>query len=174
MEVDQPRRRRWVVVLLCTIPLWLLVSGGLGIWGYLRSQKAEQKKEAARFATVVSAASMADDFHKLVAIIGARSPGVDEGKGLTRAASWIEGILGPSNTGYAVQKSATQGAGTWPILRIDLQGSDEKAAPIWILTSYESPVAEPGLSDASSAVVSSIAAIRGAGEAERDGGAAAA
>jgi len=160
MEDENPKRRPWVVYLLCTIPLWLALSGGVGIWGYFRTQKAEERKEAARFATVVSASSMADDFHKLAVVIGARNSSVDAGRGLTRTASWIEGILGPSNTGYAVQKVIDPEIGTWPILRVDLRGVDEKAAPLWIVTAYDSPNDEAGIADASSAVVSMIAAAQ--------------
>lgn len=160
MEDKNLKRRRWVVILLCTIPLWLLVSGGLGIWGYFRAQKEERKKEAARFATVVSAPSMADDFQKLAVVIGARNSTVDGGKGLTRAASWIEGILGPSNTGYAVQKFNGPETGGHPILRIDLQGSEEKAPPLWIVSAYDSPTDERGIADASSAVVAMVAAAQ--------------
>ncbi len=160
MEEKNLKRRRWVVILLCTIPLWLLVSGGLGIWGYFRAQKEEQKKEAARFAIVVSAPSMADDFQKLAVVIGARNSAVDGGKGLTRAASWIEGILGPSNTGYAVQKFTGPETGGLPILRIDLQGSEEKAPPLWIVSAYDSPTDEAGIADASSSVVAMVAAAQ--------------
>lgn len=160
MDEAIPKHRRWVVLLLCTIPLWLLVSGGLGIWGYFRAQKEERKKESARFATVVSASSMADDFHKLAVVIGARNSSVDGGKGLTRASSWIDGILGPSNTGYAVQKVTGPETGGRPILRIDLRGLDEKAAPLWIVTAYDSPSDEAGVADASSAVVSMVAAAQ--------------
>jgi hypothetical protein len=168
MEEVKSKRRPWVVYLLCLIPVWLLVSGGLGLWGYFQAQKVEEKKEAARFASVVSAGSIADDFHKLAVVIGARNSTVDEGKGLSRAASWIEGILGPSNTGYAVGKTIVPGTGGWPILRVDLRGSDEKAAPLWIVTNYESPSDEKGIAEASSAVVSMIAAAQAlAGEKPR-------
>ncbi len=160
METEKPKRKPWVVLLLCGIPLWLLVSGGFGIWGYFRAQKAEQKKESARFATVVSASSLADDFRKLTVIIGPRSPGIEDGKGLTRAASWIEGLLGPSNTGYKVQAEQVSEAGGWPILRIDLQGSEDTAAPLWILSPYDAPADAEGLADASSAVVATIAAAQ--------------
>jgi len=160
MEEPIRKRRPWVVVLLCTIPLWLLVSGGLGIWGYFRAQKAEQRKESARFATAVSASSMADDFQKLSVAIGARNGSVDEGRGLTRAASWIEGTLGPSNTGYTVQRILVPQTGAWPILRIDLRGSDEKAAPLWIAVAYDTPSTSEGILDSSSAVISAIAAAQ--------------
>lgn len=157
---EVPTRRPWVVFLLCLIPVWLLVSGGLGLWGNFRSQKAEEKKEAARFASVVSAPSMADDFHKLAVVIGARSSSVEEGRGLIRAASWIEGILGPSNTGYAVGKFGGPETGGLPILRIDLQGGNDKAAPLWVVGAYDSPTAESDVADASSGIVSMIAAAQ--------------
>ena len=160
MEDENPKRRPWVVYVLCTIPLWLALSGGVGIWGYFRAKKAEDRKEAARFATVVSASSMADDFHKLAVVIGARNSSVDAGRGLTRAASWIEGILGPSNTGYAVQKVIDPESGAWPILRVDVRGADEKAAPLWMVTAYDSPNDEAGNADASSGVIAMIAAAQ--------------
>ncbi|OYV06188.1 MAG: hypothetical protein CFE26_07685 [Verrucomicrobiales bacterium VVV1] len=103
---------------------------------------------------------MADDFNKLAGVIGARNSTVDGGKGLTRAASWIEGILGPSNTGYAVQKFNGPETGGQPILRIDLQGSEEKAPPLWIVSAYDSPIDEKGIAEASSAVVAMVAAAQ--------------
>lgn len=149
-----------MVILLCTVPLWLLVSGGLGIWGYFRHQEGERKKESARYATAVSASSMADDFRKLTDVIGVRHPSVDGGRGLTRAASWIEGLLGPSNTGYKVQSVLGPEIGRWPILRIDLRGTDERAAPLWIVAAYDTSEQESSLQEASSALVAALSSAQ--------------
>lgn len=159
METDpEPRKSRWVVVLLWLVPLWLIVSAGVGIWLYLRSKESDARKEVTRYVTAVSETAMADDLTKLAKIIGPRNPGIDSGKGLTRAASWIEGMLGPSNTGYTIQK--LDGPDKWPLLQINLTGTRQDAPAVWVVTSYDTAGSSGDGDPAASTVVSVIAAAQ--------------
>lgn len=159
--MEPMKRSRWVVVLLWLVPVWLLVSAGGGIWMYFQAQKAKARKESAKFSHQVSAAAMAADMRKLKTMIGPRDPAIDGGIGLTRAAAWIEGTLGPSNTGYDVKKSA--GPDQWPILDASIHGTDEKAPALWVVVGYDSATGqdEPSADAALLAEIAAAASIAG-------------
>ncbi len=131
------KRLAW---LLWGVPLWLAVSAGLGLWYYYHREKMRSQEEQERFAQSVSVESIADDLHKIVEVIGERNTTSEKASAnLTRAASMVEGLLGPSNMGYAVNK--IPGPGAWPILQVSVQGKNENAPPVWIITPYDS---QPG------------------------------
>jgi len=144
MEEHAPKRKKWVVAALLILPVWLLASGGVGIWLHFKHQAEEDKKEVARYATMVSQESLADDLRKLTQTIGERNTRAADGNGLTRAAAWLEGTLGPSNTGYALKRARGPADERWPLLRATLRGSDPKAKPLWVVAAYDSPVGSPG------------------------------
>ncbi len=133
------KRLAW---LLWVVPLWLAVSAGLGLWYYYHREKMRSQEEQERFAQSVSVESIADDLHKIVDVIGERnSSSVKASANLSRAASMVEGLLGPSNIGYAVTK--IPGPAQWPILQVSVKGKDESAPTVWVVTSYDS---QPGSS----------------------------
>ncbi|BCU78337.1 hypothetical protein [Luteolibacter sp. LG18] len=159
-DVQEPvKKSRWVVVLLWLVPAWLLISAGAGIWMYFQAKKDQERKQSVKFAKAVSAKSIADDLNKLAKVIGPRNPAVNEGIGLTRAVSWIEGNIGPSNTGYTVKQ--IPGPSQWPILHADLRGTDENAPALWVVCAYDTPAdASPGEIRDATAVVAQIAATQ--------------
>jgi hypothetical protein len=129
-------RRRWTPILLVVIPLWLIVSAIAGLWLLFRHEKKEAEKEQARFAQSVSTPLLADDLKKIVNVIGERNPSSEAAAAnLSRMASMIEGLLGPSNTGFAVKKH--RGPAVWPILQVTIRGNSEED-PVWVVTSYDS------------------------------------
>ena len=135
MSPDKPRRR-WTPVLLVVIPVWLIVSATAGIWLLFRHEKKEAEKEQARFAQSVSTPLLADDLKKIVTVIGERNPSSAEAAAnLSRMASMIEGLLGPSNTGFTVKKH--RGPATWPVLQVTIRGKSDED-PVWVVTSYDS------------------------------------
>ncbi|MFD0893590.1 hypothetical protein KBB96_07405 [Luteolibacter ambystomatis] len=157
--LEPVKKSRWVVVLLWLVPAWLLVSASGAIWMYFQSKKEQERKESIKFARAVSAKSIADDLQKLAKVIGPRHPAANEGIGLTRAAAWIEGNLGPSNTGYAVKQ--IPGPAQWPVLQIDLRGTDDDAPALWIVSAYDTPQDEKaGDATHAAAVVAQIAAAQ--------------
>jgi len=168
MEEHAPKRKKWVVAALLILPVWLLASGGVGIWLHFKHQAEEDKKEVARYATMVSQESLADDLRKLTQTIGERNTRAADGNGLTRAAAWLEGTLGPSNTGYALKRARGPADERWPLLRATLRGSDPKAKPLWVVAAYDSPVGSPGIESGGTAVVAAVAAAQAmAGEKPR-------
>jgi hypothetical protein len=140
-EEPAPRRDRRIALLLWLLPLWLVASGGFGIWYYFRMQAAEDQVEQIRFATEVKAQDMQGDTGKLLGFVGERHTGVPEG--MNRAAAMIEGSLGPSNAGYKIERlrAPETAKGRWPILIATIRGSDPKLPPVWVLAGYD---ARPG------------------------------
>lgn len=157
---SSPRRSRWVTVLLVLLPVWLLASGAGALWYYFHRERKEAMVEQERFAQAVSATLLADDLKKVVEVIGERnrsSPAAAEG--LSRTASMIEGLLGPSNTGYAVRR--TRGPAEWPILQVTIGGSNPTAAGVWVVTSYDSRPGSRGAEANASGLAATLAAAQG-------------
>jgi len=135
MSVEKPPRR-WTPILLVIIPVWLIASASVGIWLLFRHEKKEAEKEQERFAREVSTPSLGDDLKKIVTVIGDRNPSSAEGAAnLSRMASMVEGLLGPSNMGYPVKRH--RGPGEWPILEAVAKGASEDD-PVWVVASYDS------------------------------------
>jgi hypothetical protein len=134
------KKNRIVPVLLVVLPAWFIASAAFALVKYFRNEKTAAIEEAQRFAQNVSASSLEDDLNKIVNVIGERNSGTP-GK-LSATASMIRGVLGPSNTGYEV-KSVT-GPGVFPILKVTIPSPNDAAAPLWVLTSYDSPTGSRG------------------------------
>lgn len=129
-----------VPILLVLLPAWLIASAGFALVKYFRDEKTTAAEEAQRFARSVSAKSLADDLNKIVNVIGERNEGKPEK--LSATASMIRGLLGPGNTGYEVK--ALEGPGKFPLLHTTILSAKTNAAPLWIVTSYDSPPGSKG------------------------------
>ena len=70
----------------------------------------------------------------------------------------IEGLLGPSNTGYAVRK--TRGPADWPILQVSLTGQKPDAPAVWVITSYDSRAGSRGAEANASGFAATLAAAQ--------------
>ncbi len=152
-------RPLWFTILLVLLPLWLVVSGGLAMWYYFHLEKIEAHVEQERFVQVVSIPLLQDDLTKIVTVIGERNASSDSAAtGLSRTASMIAGLLGPTNTGYAVTK--IPGPAEWPLLQVTLTGKDPQAAPVWVLTSYDSRQGSPGAEANATGLAATIAAAQ--------------
>ncbi len=164
MTEETPPRRDWRVALLLTLlPLWLVVSSGVGIWLYLRHQKKEAEAEIALFATPVDGSDLADDVAKLIGFAGERHPGSAAGvQGLNRAAAMIEGALGPGNAGYRVERhrGPATPSGNWPLLIATIRGKDAKLPPLWVVAPYDSRAGSPGAEANATGTASVLAAAR--------------
>ena len=141
--MSSPHRSRWVTLLLVVLPLWLVASGGGALWYYFHREKKQALVEQERFSQAVSTPLIADDLRKIVEVIGERNASSETAAAnLSRTASMIEGLLGPSNTGYAVRK--TKGPADWAILQVTLAGKKPDAPPVWVITSYDSRAGSRG------------------------------
>ena len=152
-------RPRWVTLLLVLLPLWLIGSGGGAMWYYFHREKKQAQVEEERFAREVSAPLLEDDLRKIVEVIGERHASSETAAGnLSRMASMIEGLLGPSNTGYPIRK--TNGPGQWPLLQVTLKGKNPDAAPVWVLTSYDSRQGAKGAEANATGLAATLAAAQ--------------
>lgn len=155
---SEKRRTRWTPILLVVIPVWLVLSASVGIWLLFKHEKKEAEKEQARFSQAISTPLLTDDLKKIVNVIGERNVSSEAAAAnLSRMASMIEGILGPSNTGYAVTKH--RGPAKWPLLQISIRGKSEEQ-PVWVVTSYDSPPGSRGAEANASGLAATIAAAQ--------------
>jgi hypothetical protein len=159
MTEERAKRPRWVVLLLALLPLWLLVSGGVAVWFALHREEKLAAVEQERFATTVSEPMIADDLKKLVEIIGERNGGSESAaKNLGRAAAMIEGLLGPSNTGYRILR--VNGPADWPLVHVTLAGKHPEKPAVWVLASYDSRPGSRGAEANASGLAATLAAAQ--------------
>lgn len=160
MMTGKPEKRpRWVGLLLVILPLWLVVSGGAAVWYLLHREQQKDLAEQQRFVRSVSESALADDLRKLVEIIGERNGSSESAaKNLTRAASMIEGTLGPANTGFSVRR--TQGPADWPLLHIRIAGTNPDSPALWVVCAYDSRPGSPGVEANATGVAASLAAAQ--------------
>lgn len=152
-------RPRWFTLLLVLLPLWLIASGGFAMWYYFHLENAAARVEQQRFVQAVSIPLLEDDLKKFVTVIGERNASSDSAAtGLSRTASMIEGLLGPSNTGYAVTK--IRGPADWALLQVTLTGKDPQAAPVWVVTSYDSRQGSRGAEANATGLAATVAAAQ--------------
>lgn len=160
-EESAPRRDRRVTLLLWMLPLWLVISSGVGMWMYFRKQAAAAHEEQMKFATQLSKEGLQDDMAKLLGFVGERHCASETGaQGLNRAAAMIEGSLGSGNAGYTVEKIRTPETpmGTWPLLVATLRGKNDKVDPLWVIAAYDARPGSPGAEANASGVASLMAA----------------
>ena len=152
-EAKKLRIMPWLLVIL---PAWLIISAAIALVKYFRDEKTALVEEAQRFAQSVSSVSLADDLNKLVNVIGERHTGVPDK--LSATASMIRGVLGPSNSGYEVK--AINGPGAFPLLHITILSKMADAAPLWVLTSYDSPPGSRGAERNATGLAATLAAAQ--------------
>jgi hypothetical protein len=159
MTATPPKRSKWVPLLLVLLPVWLLASGGTAIWFYFHRAQKQSQAEQQRFAQSVSVPMLADDLKKITGIIGERNGSSESAAAnLTRAASMIEGLLGPGNTGYAVQRLL--GPADWPLIHVTLRGKNPDSPAVWVLTSYDSRPGSPGVEANATGLAATLAAAQ--------------
>ena len=155
----QSGRPKWLTLALVLTPLWLIVSAGFAIHHRVTSEASEKQRPRNQFSRSISPNEIGDDLRKITTWIGERHPTGDApAKNLTRTAAWIEGLLGPSNTGYVIEKK--QGPLQWPILMARLPGKDSNRSAVWIISTYDSKPGSNGIEANATGLVASIAAAR--------------
>lgn len=157
---DEPHQRpRWVAWLLVVLPLWLLLSGAGAIWYSKHSEKDKEREKQQFFARSVSQSAIQDDVNKIVDIIGERNEASpDASNNLTRMAAMIEGALGPSNMGFAVEKQ--RGPAEWPLLHVEINGTLADLSPVWVICSYDSRAGRKGVEANATGVAAVLAAAQ--------------
>ena len=152
-EKSKSRLLPWLLVIL---PVWLIASGAFGLVQYFKNEKTSKIEAEKRFAKNVSVESIADDLRKIITVIGERN--TTKPNSLSATASMIEGALGPSNTGYSVTK--INSPSDFPILKVTIPSLNKSTAPIWILTSYDSPYRSRGAEKNATGLVATLAAAQ--------------
>lgn len=151
-------RSKWLVVCLTLIPLWLALSAGVAVWWSLRDDDQQERERNQRFALEMSEQRISEDLRKLGEMVGERHTGEQSSsKNLTRAAAMVEGVLGPSNTGYLIERIVAPME--WPIIRVSLPAKQANAPHLWVLTPYDSP-RDQSTALADSALAAAIAAAQ--------------
>ncbi len=153
MTMTQRKTLRLVPVLLVLLPLWLVASGLFALVRYFKQEEEAVVLNAQRFSQSVSIPSVKDDLKKIVEVIGERNTGTPAQ--LSAMSSMIQGLLGLSNIGYDVKSMA--GPGGFPVLQITLPSLQSSAAPLWVITSYDSPTGSRGAEKNATGVVATLA-----------------
>ncbi len=157
--IEGKKRSGWVPFMLVLLPLWLIGSGGGALWYYFHKEKKQALMEQERFSQAVSIPLLTDDLRKLLEVIGERNGSSEiAAANLSRTAVMIEGLLGPSNTGYAVKSN--RGPANWPILQVSIAGKDTKAPALWIVSSYDSRAGSRGVEANATGLAATLAAAQ--------------
>lgn len=154
--MSSSKKSRLVPILLVVLPLWLVASAAFALVKYFQNEKADARAAEQRFSQSVSSTRIADDLRKIVDILGERN--TTSPKKLAATASMIQGLLGPSNTGYDVKNinSPTD----FPIIQVTVPSERSSASPVWILTSYDSPLGSRGAEKNASGLAATLAAAQ--------------
>lgn len=156
---SSPQPPAWVGIALTLLPVWLIASAGVAIYLSVTRESKETAETQQRFMQEMSVERIADDLQKLTSVIGERNLSSESKRqNLSRAASMIEGILGPQNTGYTIDRIA--GPAQWPILRAKLPGKSRNTPALWIVTAYDTPIGGATTPSSSSGVAATIAAAQ--------------
>lgn len=151
-----PKKFRLFPILLVVLPVWLISSAIFALVKNTRSEKAEELAAEQRFSQSVSSDRIADDLRKIIELVGERNTASP--KELAATASMIQGILGPTNTGFSVNniESPTE----FPIIQVTVPSEKSSSAPVWILTSYDSPLGSRGAEKNASGLAATLAAAQ--------------
>jgi hypothetical protein len=157
MSEHAPQRKLGIKILIVAIPVWLAVSGGVGLWLHFRQQEKERQEQKHAYRKDINQKSLADDFAKITRQIGARHHATETSReALLRMAAMIEGAMGPNNIGYEVKRLAgkEQSGITAPLLVADVLRRKTRDE-IWLIVPYDSPREMPvGQASASAVAVS--------------------
>ena len=157
-DIPMSERKKFPIVpiLLIILPIWLLASAGFALVKYFKDEKKAAVEEIQRFSSTVSTPSVKDDLRKIITLIGERNTSKPEK--LSATSSMIQGTLGPSNTGYEV--TTVEAPDAFPIISVTVPSEKTAAPPIWVITSYDSPIGSPGAEKNASGLVATLAAAQ--------------
>ncbi|MGJ8632850.1 MAG: hypothetical protein ACSHX7_02940 [Luteolibacter sp.] len=150
-----PAKKKFPIVpiLLIILPLWLIASGAFALVKYFKDEKATELASQKRFAQSVSISDIEDNLKKIITFIGERN--TSEPERLSATSSMIQGLLGQSNIGFEV--FTTKGPADFPLIQVTIPSANEDAAPVWLITSYDSPLGSTGAEKNATGIVATIA-----------------
>lgn len=147
MDDVPPASRRWVKILIVVLPLWLAVSGAVGLYLLLRSERLATQTPDFQIARDINAESLMDDLRKLTTVVGERNFRSEETRRQLRsAAKMIESSLSPQNTGFRVNRVTTEVAydQQWSMYWVEVAGKKAAKEVVWLFGGYDSPHSSTG------------------------------
>ncbi|NNJ86821.1 MAG: hypothetical protein HKP20_06600 [Akkermansiaceae bacterium] len=139
---DQPEQdtpRRIYKVLLMILPVGVLIGTIVFMFMYFYLEREEEKNYAVIVSHGLRISDLEDMVNKFTDRIGERDLETEQGRvGLRRAASMIEGRLGPQNVGFPVSKSEGEAAYglLWKSLAVEIEGAQKPDEIIFAAVSY--------------------------------------
>jgi hypothetical protein len=143
---------------LLGLPIGLFLTGaGSLVWYFNNPKATEIQPENQPKSRPVSQSDLEFTVKRLAQDVGPR-PVADEIR-TRQAASFIAGSLGVNNMGYLdVRRETFQMEGReLANLYVEVPGLSKAAAPIWVMTHYDSPAASPGANQNASGVAANLA-----------------
>lgn len=138
-EENSPRIYK---ILLMILPLGVVIGTIIFMFMYFYLEREQEKSQPVIAAHGFRAADLEDMVDKFTGRIGERSIDTEPGRsGLRRAASMIEGRLGPQNVGYSVGRSeglAAHGL-LWRSLSVEIPGEKKPKEVVFAAVSYAGP-----------------------------------
>lgn len=135
-EEDSPRIYK---ILLMVLPVGVVVGTIIFMFMYFHLEREEEKNHSVIVAHGFRATDLEDMVDKFTGRIGLRDMNTKAGRsGLRRAASMIEGRLGPQNVGYSVTRSdglAAHGL-LWRSLSVEVPGEKNPQEVVFAAVSF--------------------------------------
>ncbi|MGJ8675906.1 MAG: hypothetical protein ACSHX0_00165 [Akkermansiaceae bacterium] len=156
------RTQRIYKFIIMALPLGCIVGVAVFMTMYYLNKKDEAKEQNVLIAHDMRVGDLEDMVEKFTDRIGVRELDTEAGrKGLQRAASMIEGSLGPQNLGFTVTRSSGEAAHglLWKNLSVDIRGEKKPDDVVFALVSYagEGKVADANAVATMMMLVSSMA-----------------
>lgn len=126
-------------ILLMTLPVGVVVGTIVFMVMYFYLERKDEREHAVIISHGLRLGDLEDMVGKLTDRIGSRDMETEAGRGgLRRAASMIEGGLGPQNVGYPVKKSEGEAAYglLWKSLSVELRGEQNPDDVVFVAASY--------------------------------------
>ena len=126
-------------ILLMVLPVGVVLGTIIFMFMYFYLEREDEKNHAVIVSHGLRVSDLEDMVGKFTSRIGLREIETEAGRaGLLRAASMIEGRLGPQNVGYPVRRSEGEAAHglLWKNLSVEILGEEKPQEVIFAAVSY--------------------------------------
>ena len=135
-ESHQPRIYKIAIMIL---PIGVVIGTAVFMWMYFAKHQEDSNEQSVIVAPGIRMSDLDDMVGKFTDRIGSRTTETEEGRvGLRRAASMIEGRLGPQNVGFKVRKD--EGIAShdllWKSLWVDVRGVEKPEEVVIAAVAY--------------------------------------
>lgn len=140
--MSETRPPRIYKIAIMILPIGVVIGTVVFMWAYFVKHQDKTNEQSVIVATGIRMADLQDMVMKFTGSIGPRTIHTESGRtGLRRAASMIEGRLGPQNLGLIVRKDGGVAAHDrlWQSLWVDVRGIDKQDEVVFAAVSYAGP-----------------------------------